>query len=62
MTTKLYKTALSLALDLMDFCPGLEPTSALKQAASDLGIDYGEPMRQFVEWAYQQPVFAGAQA
>lgn len=54
---KLYETALNHALDWMDACPTLEPTSALKQAASDLGIDYGEPMRHFVEWAYQQPPF-----
>ena len=58
----LYQTALALALDLMDLFPGLEPTSALKQSASDLGIEFGEPMRQFVEWAYQQPPFAGVQS
>ena len=62
MSTKTYKTALAIALDWMDACPGLEPTSALKQAASDLGIDYGEPMRRFVEWAYQQPVFVDGAA
>tara|TARA_Y100000310_G_C20111497_1_gene547324 strand:+ start:76 stop:258 length:183 start_codon:yes stop_codon:yes gene_type:complete len=33
---------------------GLELTSALKQAASDHGIPYGEEMGEFVAWAYKE--------
>lgn len=58
----LYDKALALALAHMDMLPDLEPTSALKQSASDLGIEFGEPMRHFVEWAYQQPAFVGEQS
>lgn len=57
----LYIKALGNALDMMDLLD-IEPTSALKQAALDLGIDYGEPMRKFVEWAYQQPPFSKGEA
>lgn len=52
-----YTKALAIALDMMD-SSDIEPTSALKQSALDLGISYGEPMRKFVEWAYQQPPFS----
>jgi len=58
----LYTKALANALDWMDSCPDLEPTSALKQSASDLGIEFGEPMQHFVEWAYQPPVFVDGAA
>lgn len=43
--------ALADALEMMRMYEGLEPRSALKQAASDLGIPSGEKMREFVEWA-----------
>lgn len=36
---------------MMREAEGLEPTSALKQAASDCGIAEGEPMGAFVNWA-----------
>jgi hypothetical protein len=36
---------------MMRDAEGLEPTSALKQAASDVGIPEGEPMAAFVTWA-----------
>lgn len=32
----------------------IEPTSALKQAASDLGLPYGDEMEAFVTWALEQ--------
>ena len=32
----------------------IEPTSALKQCASDNGIAYGEDMGKFIEWAKEQ--------
>jgi hypothetical protein len=44
-----YQRALDIALDLMAI--GLEPTSALKQAAELHGIPYGEAMGQFVNWS-----------
>jgi hypothetical protein len=39
---------------MMNDCPDLEPTSALKQAGSDNGIEYGFPMQSFVVWANTQ--------
>lgn len=48
-----YTQALRQALQMMEY-GDLEPTSALKQAASDMGIDYGDEMAEFVEWAYGQ--------
>lgn len=33
---------------------GVEPRSALKQAASDAGIPYGPEMEEFVRWAETQ--------
>lgn len=39
------------AMSLMDMFDGLEPTSALKQCATDHGIQEGEDLRKFVEWA-----------
>jgi hypothetical protein len=46
-----YWTALEAARELMDALPELEPTSALKQAASENGISFGEEMGAFVRWA-----------
>ena len=36
---------------MLEALPDLEPASALKQAASDLGIPYGDEMEAFVTWA-----------
>jgi len=47
----LYRTALNDAIEMLNNCPDLEPTSALKQAGSDNGIEYGFPMQSFVVWA-----------
>ncbi len=47
----LYKQALEDAITYMENEPDLEPRSALKQAASDLGIPYGPDMKKFVLWA-----------
>lgn len=49
-----YISAFRLALQMMDDIPDLELTSALKQAGENCGIAYGEPMREFVEWAYKK--------
>lgn len=49
-----YEGALNDALDMLDDSEQLEPTSALKQAASDKGIPYGPEMGKFVEWARKQ--------
>lgn len=46
-----YPQAFRDAMQLMQQFEDLEPTSALKQAASDLGIPEGAEMRKFVEWA-----------
>lgn len=50
-TEDLYILALSRAVETMEMCPDLEPRSALKQAAIDLGIPYGGQMGAFVDWA-----------
>ena len=44
-----YQRALDIALDLMAM--GLEPKSALKQAAQLHGIPCGEAMGRFVDWS-----------
>lgn len=51
-----YQRALREAQAMMD--AGCEPTSALKQAGSDVGIPYGEEMGQFIDWANEQMGFA----
>ena len=48
---RVYARALADAQALLEALPDLEPTSALKQAASDLGIPYGDEMGKFVAWA-----------
>lgn len=48
----LYQEALENALSLME--ADEEINSALKQAASNLGIPFGEEMGKFVEWAHQE--------
>lgn len=50
----IYVSALEEARAMMDALPELEPISALKQAASSRGIEWGEPMAAFVEWANAQ--------
>ncbi len=44
-----YDAALSESLMLMD--SGVEPRSALKEAANAQGIPWGDEMGAFVEWA-----------
>lgn len=46
-----YVNAFRDAMQMMEASEDLEPRSALKQAASDHGIPFGEEMRKFVEWA-----------
>ena len=53
-----WELAFGDALQLMRVTD-LEPTSALKQCASHHGISYGPPMRQFLNWAFNQPQFGG---
>lgn len=50
----LYEQALESAGLMLDCCPDLEPTSALKQAANDCGVPYGDEMGAFVDWANRQ--------
>lgn len=47
-----YESALELARRYME--SGLEPRSALKQAATDNGIEYGDAMGRFVKWAEKE--------
>jgi hypothetical protein len=49
-----YQSSLQEAILMMESCEGLEPTSALKQAASDRGIPEGEELGKFVRWANAQ--------
>ncbi len=49
-----HQGALEDAQELLDAVPELELTSALKQAAADRGISYGEEMKAFIKWAYQR--------
>lgn len=51
---KVYRDSLSKAIEMMEMFGELEPTSALKQAANDNGIEYGDDMQAFVEWAREQ--------
>lgn len=44
--------ALAEALEMMNF--GVEPKSALKEAASARGVPFGEQMGAFVDWALEQ--------
>lgn len=48
---QVYRIALSEAVEIMNRYVELEPTSALKQAAANHGIPYGEEMGEFVAWA-----------
>jgi len=51
---KNYKNILSDAKTAMTNSDTLEPTSALKQAASDKGIAWGDDMERFVKWAWRE--------
>ena len=54
-TLNLYIQCLDIADDYMQLDPEAgNVTSSLKQAASDLGIEWGKPMSEFVAWAYEQ--------
>jgi len=46
--------ALEMALAMLKAEPELEIRSALKQAGSDNGIEYGPQMQEFVLWAEKQ--------
>ena len=54
--TKLEKftAAFNQAIELMNMCDELEPTSAFKQCASDNNIHYGAEMSEFINWAFEQ--------
>lgn len=56
-----YDEAVARATEMMDTVD-MEPTSALKQAASDHEIPFGPRMGSFVKWALSLPIFTGAQA
>ena len=49
--TSRFDQALNEAIQYMDTFEGLEPRSALKQAASDNEIPEGQHLQQFVRWA-----------
>lgn len=51
-TNPTHEAALRDAQMLMEM--GVEPRSALKQAAADRGVAYGAPMGMFVKWAEQR--------
>jgi len=51
-TGKIYHESYMDALDIMQAQPELEPKSAFKQSGSSNGIEYGEEMEKFVQWAY----------
>jgi hypothetical protein len=46
-----YRSAFGAAWRMMKAYEGLEPCSALKQAACDAGIAEGEDLARFVTWA-----------
>lgn len=54
MREEKYLRILQIAADAMSEFEGLEPTSALKQAASDNGIPEGDEMSAFVTWANEE--------
>jgi hypothetical protein len=43
-----YKKAIVRAVHYIKY--SIEPTSALKQAGRDVGIEFGQPMKKFVIW------------
>jgi hypothetical protein len=48
-----YEKAYSNAMGMME-STSIEPTSALKQAASDEGIPEGKELGKFVKWSFQR--------
>lgn len=54
-TLNLYIQCLDIADDYMQLDPEAgNVSSSLKQAATDLGIEWGQPMADFIAWAYEQ--------
>ena len=51
---KTFKDSLTVALQMLNSNELLEIRSALKQAASDNGIPYGDEMEKFVLWAEKE--------
>ena len=47
-----WEAILNEAIEMMQY--GSEPRSALKQCANDSGIEYGDDMQEFVNWAELQ--------
>ena len=47
-----YENAFNEASELVSMCPELEITSALKQCASNDGIENGEELAKFVKWSW----------
>ena len=47
-----WEEILNESIQMMEF--GVEPRSALKQCANDSGIEYGDNMQKFVNWAELQ--------
>lgn len=55
MDNKTYINAIELADQYMSTDPEAgDVTSCLKQAASDCGIGWGTPMREFIDWAHEE--------
>lgn len=54
LTLQQKKNILYTAQEMLDMSPELSPTSALKQAASDAGIQFGPDMGKFVSWAQKE--------
>ena len=51
---KKFESALSFALMLLEMCPELELTSALKEGGAKNGIEWGDEMGAYVSWAYKE--------
>ena len=52
-TNALYEKVMQNADEMMH-CADIEPTSAIKQAASDLGIEYGDEMGKCVNYIWNK--------
>lgn len=51
IVTTEYTHSLSLAIHMLEDNEHLEIRSALKEAGSQIGIQWGDPMQDFVTWA-----------
>ena len=49
-----YQNAYDQACGLIDMCPDLEITSAFKECASNVGIQEGDDLGNFVAWAWDK--------